>query len=245
MDVANLKKLGFSDKSAKLYLELLSLGPSSVRVLAKHTGLNRGVIYELLKELQSLGLVNFYNTETKQRFVAENPEKLDSLLQTRKAELVRVETQLPTTVAELQALYNQSGQPTARYYEQKDLPKILEDVLTSCEQAEEREYRIYSASGLREYLYENFSTFSDVRIGKSIAVKVLAIGQGGELRGLDERKWLPEPKKQRTNSYIIIYPGKTAYVSLNTKGEPMGIVVANDSLYQTQKIIFDNLWDLI
>ena len=101
-------------------------------------------------------------------------------------------------------------------------------------------YRIYSAEEIREYLYDSFDTFSDVRIAKGIGVKVIAIGAGGELRGLDERKWLKT--KSGTNTYIIIYPGKTAYISLNAKKEPIGVVIENDGVFETQKIIFDNLW---
>ena len=93
---------------------------------------------------------------------------------------------------------------------------------------------------MRQYLYEDFPTFSDVRVAKGISVKVIALGEGGELRGLDERKWLQDTSK--TPTYIIIYPGKTAYVSLDAKGEPVGAVIENDGVYETQRLIFDQVW---
>jgi hypothetical protein len=96
---------------------------------------------------------------------------------------------------------------------------------------------------MRKYLYEEFSTFSDVRIAKGISVKVIAVGEGGEKRGLDERKWLN--KKTSTPTYILIYPGKTAYISLDAKGEPVGVVIENDGVYQTQKMVFDSLWNVL
>ena len=114
-------------------------------------------------------------------------------------------------------------------------------MLATCENSAESEYRVYSTEGIREYLYENFPTFSDVRVGKGIAVRVIAIGAGGELRGLDERRWLKT--KNTTPTYIILYPDKTAYISLNAKNEPIGVVIENEGVCETQKIIFDGLWD--
>ena len=89
-------------------------------------------------------------------------------------------------------------------------------------------------------MYDDFPSFSDVRVAKGINVKVIAIGKGGELRGMDERKWLD--LESETPTYIIIYPGKTAYISLNAKKEPVGVVIENDGVYETQKGIFDQLW---
>ena len=251
MDIQFLSKLGFSDKSAKVYLALLQLGPSSVRNLAEFCGLNRGTTYDALKWLQEADIVSFYKKDSKQHFVAENPEKLHILIQNREEELQRVDKQLDKRIPELQALYNKGGErPVAKYFERKEIVHILEDVLETCESSAEAEYRIYSAEGLRKYLYEDFPTFSDARIAKGISVKAIAMGEGGELRGLDDRKWIGKetnPVNQNDSgfvpTYIIIYPGKTAYISLNAHDEPVGVVVENDGVYETQKLIFDELWN--
>ncbi len=241
MDINLLQKLGFSDKYAKVYLTLLRLGPTSVRNLADATGLNRGTTYDALKWLQEKGVVNFYKKDSKQHFVAENPEKLHRMVADQKEDLDVADRQLDRLIPELHALYHKGGErPVARYFTSKELRLILEDVLQTCERSEDPEYMIYSTEGIREYLYKDFPTFSDVRIAKGISVKVIAIGDGGELRGLDERKWLA--KKDGTPTYIILYPGKTAYISLDAKGEAIGVVIENDGVYQTQKHIFNSLW---
>ena len=248
--------MGFSDKSVKIYLALLQLGPSSVRKLAEFCQLNRGTTYDTLKWLQEKGVVTFYQKQTKQYFVAENPEKLLNLAKNQEKELKEAQERISRAIPELQALYNKGGErPVARYYEKDELNRVLEDILTTCEEDEEKTYRIYSAEGVKEYLYENFSTFSDVRIAKGIMVKAISLGGDGELRGLDERKWLATGLDKQSKqvkqdghiseTYIIIYPGKTAYVSLNAQKEPIGVVIENDGVFETQKIIFDNLWNKI
>lgn len=243
MDLQVLKKLSFSDKEASIYLTLLRIGPSSVRKLAEHAGLNRGTAYDCIKTLQDRGLITFYLKDAKQYFVAEDPEKLRQSLREQEEELQRVDQQLNKYIPELQALYHKGGErPVARYYDKKEIHKILEDILFTCEQSGEKEYSIYSADGLRKHLYESFPTFSDVRIAKGIFVKVIALGDGGELRGFDERKWLKTPSKPSDSTYIIMYPGKTAYISLDGSGEPIGVVIENEGVYATQKAIFESLW---
>jgi sugar-specific transcriptional regulator TrmB len=212
-----------------------------VRKIAEFSGFNRGVVYEDLKWLQEEGLVDFYEKENKQWFVANAPEQLTELAQRAVTKAQAAAKELASHVSELKSLYNQGGgAPVARYFEQNEINKILEDVLETCEAAGEKEYRTYSAAGIREYLYDGFESFSDARVAKGISVKVIAVGQGGELRGLDERKWLKSKNDKPT--YIILYPGKSAYISLNAHQQPVGVVIENAGVFETQKIIFDELW---
>ena len=241
MDIEILKQIGFSDKNAKVYLALLSLGPSSVRELSAHSGLNRGTTYDSLQWLQSQGLVDFYKKDTKQSFVALDPIKIKSLVDGKINEMRRVQGKLDMFTSELQAVYNSGSlRPLARYFDRDELKEILEDVLKTVGESDEKLYRIYSAEGLREFLYDDFPSFSDARIAKSIKVKVIALGTGGELRGFDERKWMRSGSAQGT--YIIIYEGKTANISFDSKGQAMGVVIENEGIYETQKNIFDELW---
>lgn len=242
MEINLLKKLGFTDKTARIYLTLVGLGPASVRNLAKKTELNRGTVYDGLKWLKDTGVVNYYEKEAKQFFVAEDPEKLYELVEKRTIELQDVNKKMKDVVKELKSLYDKGGErPVARYYEKGEIRKILEQVLERCEEVGEKIYRVYSDSDIREYLYDGFESFSDARIGKGIQVQAIAIGNGGELRGLDERKWLDIKKDCPT--YTIIYPGCTAFISLNSQDELVGVVIENEGVYQTQRGIFDALWN--
>ena len=79
-----------------------------------------------------------------------------------------------------------------------------------------------------------------MRVAKGIRVKAIAVGDGGELRGLDERKWLKMPLSKPT--YMIIYPGKTASISLDAKEEPMGVVIENEGVCEMQRTVFEEVW---
>jgi sugar-specific transcriptional regulator TrmB len=242
MNIEVLKKLGFSDKFSTVYLTLLRLGPSSIRKLAEMTGLNRGVVYEALKWLQQRNLVTFYEKEAKQYFVVEDPDRLRGLVEDREQELEEMKDKLEYVIPELRSVHDKGGErPVARYYQEDEVREILEDILEACSENQEKLYRVYSTAGIREYVYRDFHDYSSIRITRGISVKVIACGEGGELRGLDERKWLQVCST--TPTYIIIYAGKTAYMSLNAKNELVGVVIENEGIYQTQKIIFDELWN--
>jgi HTH-type transcriptional regulator, sugar sensing transcriptional regulator len=101
-------------------------------------------------------------------------------------------------------------------------------------------YRVYSAANIREYIYYNFSSFSERRIKAGIKARVIAIGSGGEIRGMDERRWITA--KRGAPAYMIIYGKKTATISLS-QGRPHSVVIKDTGLVETQKIIFDSLWE--
>jgi hypothetical protein len=42
--------------------------------------------------------------------------------------------------------------------------------------------------------------------------------------------------------YQFIYAGKVAHLSLDKAMQPIGVVVEDDAIYQTQKLIFEFNW---
>lgn len=242
MDINIFKKLNFSDKHIQVYMALLQLGPSSVRALAEHSGVNRGTTYDILKWLQDEGVVNFYHKDKKQYFVAESPEKLEVILENRQKDLVSVKDELGKAIPELKAMYSKHGEnPMVRYFDSKGIRSILEDVLQTTSSLDEKVYRVYSAVQVREFLYEIFPDYTDQRIQHDVHVKAIALGEGGKTAGLDERKWLS--KNSNASTYIFIYGNKTAYISLNVAGQPIGVVIENQGIADVQKNVFDSLWE--
>ena len=82
-----LKNFGLSEKEIAVYLALIELGPSSVRDLAAKSKVNRGTTYDILKSLINLGIVSYYNKESKQYFISEPPEKLLEAIDRKKEDL--------------------------------------------------------------------------------------------------------------------------------------------------------------
>ena len=259
MIVENLRQFGLNEKEISVYLSLISLGRSPVRLVAKEAKVNRGTTYDILKNLVELGLVSYYKDygkeDKRQYFVAEPPRKLLDAIENKKRNLETVEEQIAKALPELESIYEKSGaRPTVKYYEgNAGVRTVLQDVLGTTAKATEKIYYAYSSADIREYLYKAYPRYSDDRIKQKIRVQVIAVGKGGELVGLDERKWLShkDPSRLREDeagsapTYVLIYSGKVAMISVDLTKQPVGVIVEDQGLYQTQKMVFQKLWDTL
>jgi sugar-specific transcriptional regulator TrmB len=236
------EKLGFSANEESVYLHLLKNGSSSIRQIAGDTGINRGTVYEALKELADRGLVSHSQKKQKQQFIAEDPAALKSLFNEERHKLAGMRKELTKSLPELVALFQTKRENTIiKIHDGHAGTKIiLEDVLKTMMAEPDKQYRVYSAANIREYLYYNFASFSERRIKAGIKANVIAVGAGGETRGLDERRWVTT--KRGAPAYTIIYAKKMAIISLS-QGRPHSVVIEDTGLADTQKLIFDALWD--
>lgn len=246
MDIVQiLKKLDFGEKEIRLYLILLSLGPSPVRKIAQTSGINRGTAYDILKNLMGRGLAGYFHKAKKQYFVAEDPIRLEHLLGNRLSDLTELKEIVKTSLPELRSLYNKGGEkPVVHYFEgSHGVRQILNDVLETVDKSDRKKYFVYSSSDLRDHLYDTFPNFTKERINRGIHCDVVAFGKGGSDHPLSERKWLT--KEQGSPSYIIIYPPKVAHICFNPSKEILGVVINDEAIAKTQQMIFDKIWQTL
>lgn len=241
-----LKKIGFNDDEINVYLNLLEKSPTSVRLIASDTGIGRGTVFNILKKFITQGLASYYQRGKGKLFAAEDPEKLTVLLQRQEKALNEQRAEVNSVIPELRSLFSaHSNRPKIKYYEgTKEVSEMLRDVLLVVAQEKDKEYFVYSTKGKRQIIYKDFPDFSEQRIKAGIKVKVVAIGPGGELRGLDERKWLSE-KAGEDSSYMVIYGNKISFVTLDAKGQPLGVIIEDRASAETQKLIFRRLWEAL
>lgn len=244
MDIKRtLRRLDLNDKEIAVFITLARLGPSAVRSVAREAEVNRGTTYDTLKHLLTQGLVSYYHQDKHQYFVAEPPERLFALLEERIKKEQETKVELEKIRPELEALYATPGQkPSVKYYEGfRGAKTILRDVLAVMLRVEKPEYYVYSSLDLRQYLYQEFPNFTDERIKRGIHVKTISLGAGGELHGLDERRWLSH--KESAPTYVIIYDGKVAMLALDANRNIMGILIENRAIAETEGMVFRNLWE--
>lgn len=239
-----LRQLGFSDKEIRVYLTLISGGVCSVRQLAKDTGLTKSAINDALKSLQNSQLIGVFQKHKKQFYVAENPEKLAELVEQREQGMVELKRRVNEFLPELKSIYAYNGgKPSVKYYEgMKGIEIILKDVLTTMsELPSDRLYRVFSSPRPRQFIFSNFPNFTKERIARDIRVHVLVMGEDRPNRPLMEQKTISI--KEGAPTYSFIYSSKIAFISLDDD-TATGVIIEDSRIAETQRIIFDHIWNL-
>lgn len=119
-----LMELGLNEKEAKVYLAGLSLGPTSVAKIASISQIKRPSVYPVIDRLQNLGLIVEEIKGFKTLYQAEPPEKLELVLEERKA---KFKNALP----DFSKLYNLQGRHDLikRYDGLQAVKSVYEDLL--------------------------------------------------------------------------------------------------------------------
>ena len=238
-----LVELGFSEAAASTYWALLNLDSVSVRKVAALSGINRGTTYEAIKTLQAGGLVVSRKSGQREFYSAESPEKIYDLIKDRRKELWYSQQRAQELIPQLLARKVQpQGRPLVQYYENDDgVVAILQDVLHEVSKLAVPEYYVFSSRPLRQYLYRKFPRFTERRIAEGVAVKAIAIGEGGDPAEQSERKWLSEPTDGSVSSYTLIYGNKVAHISI-VDDTPYGVVIEDAGTAAMQRLLFESIW---
>ena len=233
-----LREFGLTDKEIKVYLACLKLGIALVQDIAKKAGTYRTYTYEILKSLKEKGLVSYVIKSGKQYFEVSKPEKLISILKEKQE---KVQKLLPS----LKEIYQSAVEkPKIEVYEGKQgLKTVIDDLINTG-----KEILVYGSTEKQLKLLDfYFPNYIRRRIKSRIKIKVLTekSKETEELQKKD-RKELREirffPHKIDPPTVTNIYGNKVAILSLEK--DLLGIIIENESISKTQRIIFDLLWKI-
>ncbi len=235
-----LKDLGLTENEASVYLASLSLGPTTVVNISKASELRRTTVYSVIEALKRKGLLHIELAGLKQLYVAEHPDKLESILDTRKNALQRV---LP----QFTALYNLKGKESAlRYYEGLGSIKTIYD--TILEPMRPNDY--YLVIGDMQKFFDMdrsyFENFFNKRV-KKITKARLIVTDTEQARHMQkfaqqfnhEIRILPKGSELAVD--VIIIPQKVTIFSFD---EPVSAVsLENKSIIEMHKQLFEIMWN--
>lgn len=236
---AALKDLGMSENEAKVYFASLSLGPATILKIAQAAELKRTTAYSVIESLKQMGLMNIQVAGFKRKFVAEDPNKLEAILEARKQRLKDV---LP----EFSALYNlQGGESFIKYYEGLESVKgVYEDLIREIKPHED-----YLVIGNVDHWIkldrEFFTDFSYRRAKMPIKIRLLVqdTETGREWLRLEKNfnsnmRLLPAETNLTTN--LVITPQKVLIHQLTPP--VLGIVIGNRDVIRMHTELFEVIW---
>ncbi|MBN2052230.1 helix-turn-helix domain-containing protein [Candidatus Woesearchaeota archaeon] len=238
MEYEELRRLGWSENEIRVYIGVLELGSAKVDAISKRMPLPRTTIYGILKSLLEKGTVSYVIKSGVKYFTAIDPRRLVSIQEEKIGALKRILPQLEIikqTVGE---------KPTIELYEGKSGVKTIFEDMLKAKQA----ICGYGNTQLMSDLLEHYvPNYVNRRIDEKIFFRLITeLSDKSKLMRKEDKKALRETKfieklKETTNA-TYIYGNKVAIITL-LKKEPIGILIENEEVQKSQKVIFEILWD--
>lgn len=237
-----MEETGLSENEARVYLAALSLGPATILRIARAAEIKRTTAYSVTESLKQRGLMSVELRGFKQLFVAENPEKLESVLEARK-------NKFKESLPEFAALYNlKSGEGVVKYYEGLESVKNLYEKLLQDIRPREDYLVMSNATQWRELDEKWFEKFMEKRAKLPINIRLL----------LQDSEQAQQYKKfaKNYNFAVKILPKNTILTTSLTVTPQrvvmhqlippvMAIVIENESIIKTHREMFDIMWDAL
>lgn len=238
-----LKDIGLDETEAQIYLTSLSLGPTTVLKIARSSDIKRTTVYGVIESLQNKGLMRIELKGLKQLYVAENPEKLEAILDNRKREF---SAKLP----DFMALYKlEGGESTIKYYTGlKAMKRIYLSTLDEVKSGEE--YLVITNQEKWFLLDPDFWMKEYIEERAKLPCKTRLISQNSNTarehqkfeRNYNE-KFKIFGENVSINIDMVLIPNKLIIVDLLP---PLTtLVIENKNIIELQKQLFEIIWSSI
>lgn len=231
-----LKKLGFSQNEARVYLAALESGLSSAQDIAQKAGIKRTTCYSVLSSLVSRGVVGKTKVRGKTRFLAESPQRLLTLIN-------ELERGVKTALPELQAIYNKKEiKPKIVFYEGENaIHNVYEDTLKEKPQ----EILEWNTNAFFERFPKDYN-YIEKRVSSGIKARRIA-GQGSlwdtKHKYLDAKELaqtLIVPKEEFWPSIEVnIYSNKVAFMNYS---ENMSVIIESKAIADAMRQAYELSW---
>lgn len=241
-NLEHLCKLGLTTKEAQVYLSSLECGFAPASIIAEKAGMNRITTYGILENLLEKGLVEQSLKSGTKTFLCVNPE---ILLEKFRESVDRFEENLP----ELQKLISSApqAQPQVRFFEglegiKQAYRETLESKTEILSYANSQNIRIHWPNYDEDYVKK--------RAEKNIFLRGLAPNDPPskevklhdqrfvrEIRLIDKDKFPTD----KIENEINLFDNKMMIASFFP--EPFATIIESRAVYQTQKQIFEVMWN--
>lgn len=234
-----LHSIGLDEKGQKVYLALLKLADAPAAAIAKKAELERTTTYHHLERLLQMGLASSYRHHKIKRFVAENPNKIKGILESK---LALLDKYLP----ELQSIPFERQLVNLRLFEGVEGRKQLIEEELNC-----KEKLVRSIGYVRDLrrVQGGGIGFSKRRVGKKVFSKCLRPHDDEFDKGwfASQQKELREvrllPDGMRVSGMIFIFDNKISAITPE-KEQGVGFLIESESLSMSMKAMFDALWEI-
>jgi sugar-specific transcriptional regulator TrmB len=233
-----LKSIGLSDKEIKIFIASIQLGSSTVNEISRKSKIFRTYCYDVLEKLVEKGIVNYAIKSGVKYYESVDPSTL------LKIEQDRLE-QLKSVIPHLEDLKKTTTKkPKVEFYEGKEGIKSIHEDIIRTKPDEVLGYGNTTKHDEIMSLY--FPRYIKERVENKIKIRVITEKSvaGLKVKAADKKEFR-ETKffKNRFDFPTIkyVYGNKIALISLGVN--IIGTIIEDKELADSEKYIFDILWD--
>lgn len=238
----DLEIIGITGRDKRVYEAMLELPRASVRAIADRTGINRGSVYESIKQLMSIGMITRIDSSSRPTYQANDPDILHELINERRRQLHTLHETINDYGASLRHYTTDDAPRFVSFYDgDEGIATILRDVLTTCRSAKVTSYEVISSPKVSRYLYNNFPHYTRERQRLGIHPRVLRQGLPVRESSPDAIEKYIYPSRD-TGCYTLIYGGKLALITLTAHNFIQGIIVENPAVVELHLMLFEASW---
>lgn len=239
-----LEKLGFSRKQCLVYVALLDLGRGTAAEIGKKTGINRTSVYDIVGELEEIGLVSMVASVKKKTYRAEAPEKLPVILEGQAKRLQEMARQSEGVVSMLQSVVAKApSKPKIKIYEGESGVKSLYDASLLCKTSIRS---FLTADAVEEFDSEYAQSYFERRAKKGIVIQgILNDSEASREYKKHEKELLrtirlvPQ-EKMNIVPEVYIYDDVIAVFSLKEK---FGVSIESKDIATAFRNLYDLAWE--
>lgn len=234
--------LGLSEHESKVYLASLSRGPATVMDIADTADVKRTTVYSVVDSLMKKGLMRIQPKGFKRFFQAEDPGRLESVLESRRYKL-------RNALPQLEALYNlKGGESVLRYYEGLAGMQAAHEEILSSAHPNDYYYVINNGDMWLGLDKEYFTNYRNRRKKINLQVKLILQNtpEGREIYK-NQRNYNSEarllPEGVSINAQMILIPQKVMIQELVSP--VVTIMIENPGVIKMQKEMFEIAWNAL
>jgi sugar-specific transcriptional regulator TrmB len=228
-----------------VYLSSLELGTDTIAHIAKKSGVPRSTCYLIVEELMEKGLLSEIKKGSKTYVTAEDPSKLEQLINSEKVQFDNSLKQINILLPQLKAIQNtRKDKPSVRFYEGLEGVKtIYSDTLNANE-------ILVVCSGYDNPDKENLSNYLEKYFEEVDSIKIKTFEILGEAPNLESyiKKYQSDLHKIKKTSWgkglkhtdKLIYGNKVVIIDNDNL---TGMVIENIDIAELERKQFFEIWE--
>lgn len=241
-------KLGLDEKESKVYTAALALQTATATEIAKKSEVSRTTCYGILESLVGKGLVSKTDKSGVLKFNADNPELLNSYIDTQKIELDVLSEEIKKIIPDLKALRKENQlKPEIEFFEGKNaISTAFNSVWPDIKQMAKIGTSIYIHGRTDRVIdaWPGFIKYAKKRMNTGVKIKMLVADEKEDKELVDVHKKQYQikslPKKYIYQSGVHIYNEKIILFDFDNS---VSVIIRNKSLAQMMRMFFDFMWE--